>query len=1078
MKLRVMQVLAIMFLFLLGIHTGRTSELPPLNIPVCAKPPLLDGKLDDAVWQDALEIGNLYRINSDTPAPETTIKLLRDDAWLYIAAQCRNPNMTHLAQLTYEHDGAVITDDSLEIFLRPTPDDDAFYYYFALSFANIGREQRCNKAGLREVAWNPPWRSVTQRQADGWTAEIAIPLYCLETDDLSGLTVNILRNSIEVDLDVYGAKQGETRVHSTLRPDNKGSPHDFANFQAAGGMGGFKSEVPFTPQIRNAVVEGLRQDGGLNFYDLQLTLDIATAVSGKLRVQVMEDFGEGEVETLAREVELKGFQELKLSVPAGDLRERKVKVVMSDPADGSSLARLEVRDVSALNIIRHAFVGRSYYTSEDMAEIRVELGLPQNMLQQAVLVIEAAGRKVVEMTGLQPVMTPSVPVDKLALGDNAATIRIVVDGRELAAKTLNIIRLEPRPGYETQADFIKGVLLKDKQPIFPVGIFATPLQVRLGQQESQENDEALFKYLAEDIGFNFVTRNRGVKNPEAFMELAEKYGLYVMNSMAVIPRQMSDLNPPRPMNLPLNERLAIHRQWYNELEPGFIEDAKVMRDYKNLIIYYNGDEPNLVNPDERIAVVEWYWKTVRPLDPYRPMTIAYAKHIPHGDNWTRWTDMLAYDVYPRPYVGSVFSEPGLSTVYYAWQLRERCRQDNKIMWFVPLSNILDLERSPIGMNKAHILCQAYSAIIYGARGLWYFALGNVVGEETWDALRTISAQVKEMTPALVNGDIAQNVKYTPDNFFPRERKFPPVNAAVFKYPDGDYLLMAVNIMPFAVETGFKVGGLQSGIKLFDADGRKPEKGVSTKLLGGKDKLAVANALFSEKIEPYGVRAYRLKLTGNPAPVEVAVEMTPIPEEQAPSVDVPGIARQLMMSKNYMPNPCFAKQTNKDVPDFYRPYFCLSVDPFWGQKGKSDWYIDDTVLWNGHPSLRMFKRPYLEGGYKTRALTGVFYPPASKQAMKITFSVHARSETPNARLSVRPGSPQDNVKHGIIRGLTAEWQRYHLTFDLPPGRGANLGGRTILIMPSEGAVIWINGLQIEQGAEPTEFQDDSVLVKKK
>ena len=76
-----------------------------------------------------------------------------------------------------------------------------------------------------------------------------------------------------------------------------------------------------------------------------------------------------------------------------------------------------------------------------------------------------------------------------------------------------------------------------------------------------------------------------------------------------------------------------------------------------------------------------------------------------------------------------------------------------------------------------------------------------------------------MAPALTNGDIAQNIKYTPDNVRPRERKFPMVNTAVFQYPDGDYLLIAVNIVPYAVNAKFRVGGLRSGARLFDADAK-------------------------------------------------------------------------------------------------------------------------------------------------------------------------------------------------------------------------------------------------------------------
>ncbi len=380
------------------------------------------------------------------------------------------------------------------------------------------------------------------------------------------------------------------------------------------------------------------------------------------------------------------------------------------------------------------------------------------------------------------------------------------------------------------------------------------------------------------------------------------------------------------------------------------------------------------------------------------------------------------------------------------------------MWFVPLSNMLDPPRTPIGMSKAHMICQAYSAIIYGVKGLIYFTFSATIGEEAWDTLRVIFAEVKEMTPALVNGDIPQQIKYTPDDFYPRERGFPMVNAAVFRYPDGDYLLLAVNVKPFAVDTKFDVGGLQRAARMFAGDGQ----------MG----LELNEESFTDKIEPYGARAYRIKLSEQAIPVQVAVAMTPIEDDRAPHVDIPGIVRQLMMSKNHMPNPCFEQQTNKDIPDFYRPYFELDTDPFWGQPGKSDWYVDNTTRWNGKPSLRMLKRKYDSAGYKTHGLLSVFYPPVAPKPMTLTFSFYAKSDNPRASIWLRI----DGLSAHTFTKLTADWQRHQLTFDLPPGSGANLGARAFLMIPSADAVIWISGLQVEAGEQPTEFQDDSVLRK--
>ncbi len=309
----------------LGIMNGWTAGAPPIKIPVGAPAPVLDGSLDDPAWTQAAKIEHLYQINSDTPAPETAVWLLRDNAWLYVGAQCRNSQMDRVAQLAYEHDGPAHTDESLELMIRPTADPQADYYHFIVNFAGVMADQRCREQ-TRDRAWNPPWRAVVARQADGWTAELAIPLYCLGADDLGGMSLNIGRTLAQVDLDAYGAKHSERRVSSALRAGNRGSYHARENFTAVAGLQGVKVEMPFAPRIREAKIAGVRQAGGTNIYCLQVRLEPDTPVSGKTLLEVREDSRGGERATYAQPVEVAGAVDLTLEVPAGELREQEIRV--------------------------------------------------------------------------------------------------------------------------------------------------------------------------------------------------------------------------------------------------------------------------------------------------------------------------------------------------------------------------------------------------------------------------------------------------------------------------------------------------------------------------------------------------------------------------------------------------------------------------------------------------------------------------------------------------------------------------------------------------------------------------------
>ncbi len=688
-------------------ESAMAADLPAIAIPACGQPPILDGKLADPVWQTAVKIENLYQINSDIPAPETEVWLLRDNAWLYLGLRCRNANMEHVSQKTLKNEGQVNRDESVEFFIRPST-NSLSYCHFMLSFANVRVDRLCEAKG-RDAAWDSLWRTSAARQGDGWTAEAAIPLFSLASDDLSGAQINILRNFIQIGLDDMGAVLMEKRVSHALKPGNQGSAHAFANYLPVNGLGGFKPEVPFAPRIKQAAITGVIRANGTNYYALALTLATATPEQGTAQMQIIENFGDGDVVTHHQTVELPGTLDLNLNLPAGVLRERKIKVVLADPADGNLLASLAVDDTSALKVLKKVVVGRSYYTSEDAAEIMVELGLPEGMLPAAALRVEIGGGKNLEIKGLQPMMIPAVPLPALAIGDNMARVSVLLDERELAAQDVKIIRLAPRPGYETKADYIKGVILKDNRQFFPVGLFGHTLQRRLGINGCEEDDENLFRFLAEDIGLNTIIRSKSATNTAAFMNLAQKYGLNVITWTSPQPYPIGwkpGMWPPPPCDLPLAERLAIQQKAYDAEEPEIIADTRILRDYKNFIAYYNVDEPNLVNPEERIAGAERYWNTVAPLDPYRPQLIVYSAHIPPGGKWTKWCDILGYDIYPKlfnPDAGRCASNRGWLRLFTS-QLRERCRQDNKIMWFVPVASQQDPARTPIGMDKLRMIC--------------------------------------------------------------------------------------------------------------------------------------------------------------------------------------------------------------------------------------------------------------------------------------------------------------------------------------------------------------------------------------
>ncbi len=1025
------------------LQSARAADAPaPLAIPDTPEAPILDGVLDDACWRAAPSLERWYAQDGGEPVAHTTLRLARDGRWLYAGAECRNPRMGHVRQRVFERDGPVFTDDALSLFVRPDPATRAVYE-FSVNFANVQFDKRVTADGARDEAWSAPWRSATRSDEGGWTAELAIPLVVFETDDLAGLRLQPVRSFLEVRLDEMQAFDSDRRINFGPRPGWKTAGD--AAFLETAGLGGFTPEPPFVPRIAAARALGYGRDAAGLHYGVDVDLDTGTPVPGEALLQVLEQRDAGPAVALAQPVSLAAHEArtVRLAVPATDLGERALAVRLVEPGRPANALAVCELDRRALQVFTRVLAGRSYVTTEPLP-VRVELGLSEPLLRDMTLTLEVNGKAAVEQRGPAPAGTLDLPLESLREGDNPVTVRLSAGGAELAARALTARRLPPRPGFEVKLDLLKGVMLKDGAPYFPVAIYTHFLYPKPAAPGEADPTEPVFKFLAEDIGLNTVVRLRAAEHLDRYVELARAYGLNVINwaypDVADLPQRMKS-DPSFAAGsaaLPLEARRAIWRGWYEAGAPKAAEETRFLRDCPNMIGYYNQDEPNLPPQQFRLAWSEWYADTVMGIDPYRPLMLLYARQVPAGDEWTRWGGILGYDVYPNSHAGgSMYDEPGWGTSYYAWELRERCRRDHKVMWFVPLANLIQPARQPVGMSPAHMLCQAYSAIIYGARGLLYFALPNVVGPDAWGALRTIAAQVRELSPALLNGDPPQDIRYPNESLNPRGRQFPMVNAILFQYPDGRFLLLAANIRDVAAQTEFRLAGL----------------GRAERVCGGDGPLEQSQGGFTDLVEGYGTRAYRLALEPPAGPVRVDVCSTAREDRRAPRVDVHGIMARVMLGKNHMPNPCFERQFNRGVPDFFKPT-TMSLDD--GRPG-SAWFVDESVRWEGKPSLKLAK-----------SMFGVCYPPRSPRPAPMTLSFHARGAVPGASVSwtlVGAGSANRSFT------VTTNWARYHLAFERPAQTGREAG--LLFVMGAKREAVWLNGLQLEAGTEPTDFVDDAL-----
>jgi hypothetical protein len=108
------------------------QEYVPPRSYVCyraAKPPRIDGKLDDAAWRAAPWTDYFVDIEGDKkPRPrfKTRVKMLWDDDYFYVGAELEDPHVW--ATLT-QHDSVIFQDNDFEVFLDPDGDNHNYMEY-------------------------------------------------------------------------------------------------------------------------------------------------------------------------------------------------------------------------------------------------------------------------------------------------------------------------------------------------------------------------------------------------------------------------------------------------------------------------------------------------------------------------------------------------------------------------------------------------------------------------------------------------------------------------------------------------------------------------------------------------------------------------------------------------------------------------------------------------------------------------------------------------------------------------------------------------------------------------------------
>lgn len=166
----------------------RVTPLFQHEIPRVTAPPVIDGDLSDACWDDAAYIGDPYwRLYNQPRAARmaTHVWCAYDDDNLYVAFRCEIPDVGRLVRRIKQRDGCVWRDDSAEIFFNWGHDHDSYFEY-VINPDDVVFDAKWFPGGLWLTDWNylGEWKSSFAPQA--WNVEIRLALESYEERDLQG----------------------------------------------------------------------------------------------------------------------------------------------------------------------------------------------------------------------------------------------------------------------------------------------------------------------------------------------------------------------------------------------------------------------------------------------------------------------------------------------------------------------------------------------------------------------------------------------------------------------------------------------------------------------------------------------------------------------------------------------------------------------------------------------------------------------------------------------------------------------------------------------------------------------------
>ena len=143
-----------------------------------ADAPRIDGRLDDAVWQQAQAAEGFVQRDPKYWMPvteRTVVKIIYDNKKIYFGFECYDKNPGLIVTNNMRRDAQLSGDDNIQLLLDPFNDKQNGVFFMVNALGAQADMLLSNEGRTTNDDWDCIWEARCIRHERGWTAEIAIP---------------------------------------------------------------------------------------------------------------------------------------------------------------------------------------------------------------------------------------------------------------------------------------------------------------------------------------------------------------------------------------------------------------------------------------------------------------------------------------------------------------------------------------------------------------------------------------------------------------------------------------------------------------------------------------------------------------------------------------------------------------------------------------------------------------------------------------------------------------------------------------------------------------------------------------